>query len=115
MKTAGQPKPCAVPDVMRVLLLALFAVVCACQTKLFAATYYVNLANSPPLSPYINWTTAATNTQDAVDASVNGNSASGSGSLLSQSRDLHGTVRALPAAGCQITLPTRNKEMQKVL
>jgi len=35
-------------------------------------TYYVNTANPTPTAPFTNWPTAATNIQDAIDASTNG-------------------------------------------
>src|SRR5438445_11232818 len=38
----------------------------------FAATHYVDLNSTNATPPYTNWTTAATNIQEAVDAAVAG-------------------------------------------
>jgi len=50
--------------------LALFAIVLGFNAC--AATYYVNVSNTVPASPFATWSTAATNIQNAVDISTNG-------------------------------------------
>src|ERR1700744_6528170 len=49
------------------ILLALFSSVCVRGTD-----YFVDLNNSNPQPPFSNWNTAATNIQDAIDASLDG-------------------------------------------
>src|SRR5277367_758289 len=58
---------------MRIRLLRLLACLPAAMAfNLFAATYYVDVNSANPVPPYTSWATAATNIQDAVDASADG-------------------------------------------
>ena len=51
-------------DVIRLTVAALLLT----NTHLSAATLYVSLVSTNPTPPYSDWSTAATNIQDAVDA-----------------------------------------------
>lgn len=45
----------------------------AVSIKVSAATLYVDLNSTNPIAPYSDWSIAATNIQDAIDASTDGN------------------------------------------
>lgn len=47
-------------------------VVLSAGSSIPAATLFVNVNNLNPVPPYTNWSTAATNIQDAIDVSSNG-------------------------------------------
>lgn len=62
-------KPPPMKTLLPKLILALPALISLTAT---AETRYVDLNSPSPTSPYLAWTTAATNIQDAVDAAVEG-------------------------------------------
>ena len=61
---------CLLPSAFCLLLSALCLLSSAFSSH--AATHYVDLASPAPTPPYTNWVTAATNIQDAIDASTAG-------------------------------------------
>ena len=54
------------------LLFCAFALAFSCTSPLSGATHYVDLNSTNAMSPFGDWTTAATNIQDAVDAALPG-------------------------------------------
>jgi len=50
----------------------LLGAACCAALTVSAATRYVDLNNTAPAAPFTNWTSAATNIQDAVDAAMAG-------------------------------------------
>jgi hypothetical protein len=53
-------------------MMAGVAVLCLLTLRAGATTYFVNVSNTVPASPFATWTAAATNIQDAIDASTDG-------------------------------------------
>jgi Bacterial TSP3 repeat len=57
---------------MNARILSIAAVFAFFSFNTFAATHYVDLNCTNPVPPYSDWSTAATNIQDAIDAATNG-------------------------------------------
>ncbi len=57
---------------MRSLHLLIFGALMLLTFYVQATTHYVDANGTNPISPYTNWSTAALNIQNAVDASTNG-------------------------------------------
>ena len=54
-------------------MILLTAMILFLQLVCGAATNYVNVSSTNPVSPYVDWSTAATTIQEAINAAVDGN------------------------------------------
>jgi hypothetical protein len=73
------------------------------------ATHYVNLNSATPSPPYISWATAATNIQDAIDASTSGDEIIvTNGVYATGGRAMFGTMTNRAAVDKPITLRSVN-------
>src|SRR5579871_6245648 len=48
------------------------ALLVLCPLAAFSAVHYVNISNVSPIPPYTDWTSAATNIQDAINVASDG-------------------------------------------
>jgi len=70
LTVTGKLEPMKEIGIMKTIqMMAGVAVLCLLTLRAGATTYYVNVNNTVPVSPFTNWNTAATDIQSAIDAS----------------------------------------------